>query len=175
MTILWLLSNWKWLLGAAATGVLAVLLGFTTIDRNQWRAAARKSDSALAKVGPAQEAARIAAQAAHDAQEQRYKDHADVGDTHHTDIAANAATATDRFRIDNRVCPASNPGAASKAPASPGGGSASVPASVPASGLVAVSDADVQACAGAVAYSIAAHDWAAGLNLPQDAGSGVQQ
>lgn len=148
----------------AAVIALAVLLTITTNDRDQWRAAARKSDATLAAVRVAEKQATIAAQAAHDAQEQRYKDLANDADKDHAAALADAGTATDSWIAAHRVpvCPAG--GAASGSAQGAGGGSASVPASVPADGFVAVSDADVQACAGAVAYGVAAHDWAMGLN-----------
>ena len=50
------------------------------------------------------------------------------------------------------------------ASAAAGGGSAGVPAQVPADPLVAVSSPDLQACTAAVTYAVAAHNWAATIN-----------
>jgi hypothetical protein len=162
MSILWLMSNWRWLLGAAATAVLATLLATTTIDRNQWRAAARKGDATIAKFSVAQKQATAAAQAAHDAQEQRYKDLANAADKDHASALADAGAATDRYISTHRVpaCPAGR--AAGSASSSASGGSSGIPASLPASSVM-VDDTDVHACSDLYAYSVKAHDWAASL------------
>lgn len=52
--MIWIIANWKLVLGGIGMAALAIALTTTTIDRNQWRAAARASDAALAKVKAAQ-------------------------------------------------------------------------------------------------------------------------
>lgn len=57
-------KHWRLILTGAVVGALSIMLTVRTIDRNQWRAAARAGDVALAKVKAAQpiaEAAQIAA------------------------------------------------------------------------------------------------------------------
>jgi hypothetical protein len=171
VTILWLLSNWKWLLGAAATATLAILLTITTIDRNQWRAAARKADATLAQIEVAEKQATIAAQAAHDAQEQQSKDYARVQQELRDARSKPVSDATDGYAAANRVpvCPAAG-SAARPAPTTSKDSSASVPASVPADPLVAISDVDLHKCAALAVYGVSAHDWAAGLNSPSISG-----
>lgn len=133
---------------------------FVTIDRNQWRAAARASDATLAKVGPAQELALERARKAIADTEARYKEQANEADANHAAAVADARSDADRYIAAHRVpaCPGRAP-SGTTAPAS--GGSAGVPVSVPSGSIVG--DADVHACSGAAAYAIAAHEWALGL------------
>lgn len=159
-------ANWKWLLGAAASLVLATLLAFTTIDRNQWRAAARKADATIAKFSDAQKQATIAAQTAHDAQEQRYKDLANAADQNHAAQTASADDAVARYIASHRVpaCPTS--GAAGSTAASAGRSdpeSAVRPDSAP--DMVAVTPGDIRVCTDNTLRLEAARDWAAGLNV----------
>lgn len=165
MTILWLLSNWRWLLGAIATATLAILLTTTTIDRDQWRATARKADATIAKFTVAQDTAQKAAQAAHDAQEQRYKDLANAADKDHAAALADAGTATDRWIAAHRVpvCPASRAAGGSVAGTS-GSGAESPVRSDPAPGMVAVSPESIHICTDNTLRLEAAQDWAVGLN-----------
>lgn len=137
---------------------------FTTIDRNQWKAAARKADATLAKVGPAQELALAAARKAIADTEARYKEKANAAEASHSVAVAAAHSDADRYLAAHRVpaCPGGAPrGAVASAP----GGSASIPADLSASAIVA--DADVRACSAAAAYALAAHGWALTLNDPQ--------
>lgn len=145
-----------------ALAIALVMLALVSIDRNQWRAAARKADATLALVKPAQDLALAKAQAAIAAKEAQYKDQANAADQTHNAIKASTSDDADRFIAANRVpvCPASGP--ARTTPASPQGSGSSIPADLSASTVV--SDSDVRACAGAVAYATAAHDWAMRIN-----------
>ena len=58
--ILFALKYWQLIAGAAVSLALGVMLATTTIDRNQWRAAARAANDALAKVKAAQPIAEAA-------------------------------------------------------------------------------------------------------------------
>jgi hypothetical protein len=149
------------------TGIaLAALLwgAFTTIDRNQWRAAARASDAALAKVGPAQELALAAARKAIADTEARYKEKANVAEASHSVAVAAARTDADRYLSAHRV-PACPGGATRSATTKPEGGDPRLSPDLSAVALVA--DADVRACSAAAAYALAAHGWALTLNDPQ--------
>lgn len=162
--MLFILANWKWLLGAAATAVLAAILAATTISRNQWRAAARKADATLAQIEIAQKQATAAVQAAHDAQEQRYKDLANAADKDHAAALADAGAATDRWIASHRVqphaaCPTSRP-----AQAASSGSAASAVSSDQAAGMVAVSPESIHICTDNTLRLEAAQDWAIGLN-----------
>ena len=141
--------------------IVALLWGAAMLVRgNQWRATARKADATLALVKPAQDLALAKARQAIADTEARYKDHANEADANHAAAIADARTDADRYIAAHRVpaCPASAP-RGSPAPAQ--GGSASIPAILPTSTVV--DEADVQACSGAAAFALNAHDWAAGL------------
>jgi hypothetical protein len=162
--MLFVIANWKWLLGAAATAILATLLATTTIDRNQWRAAARKADATLAQIEVAEKQATAAAQAAHDAQEQLYKDLANAADKDHASALADAGVATDRYISAHSVpaCPAG--GAASRpAQAASSSNPASSVSADPAPGMVAVSPESIHICTDNTLRLEAAQDWAASL------------
>jgi hypothetical protein len=78
-------------------------------------------------------------------------------DNAYTQGMADARTATDRYIAANRVRPPANRLSAPRA--SGQGNDPAIPESLPAdTGLVGVSESDLQACAGAVTYSIAAHN-----------------
>lgn len=158
--MIWILTNWKTALGIAGTALFAALLLITTIDRNQWRVAARASDAALAKVGPAQELALAAARKAIADTEARYKEQANEADADHAAAVADARSDADRYIAAHRVpaCPGRAP---SGTPAPASGGSAGVPVGMPSGAIVG--DADVHACSGAAAYALSAHEFAVGL------------
>lgn len=159
--MIWILANWKTALGIAGTALFAALLFVTTIDRNQWRAAARASDAALAQVKIASAAADAAARKAIADTEARYKEQANEADADHAAAVADARTDADRYIAAHRV-PACPSGAARGTSAATSGGSTGVPVSVPAGSIVG--DADVRACSGAAAFALEAHRWAVGLN-----------
>ena len=162
MILLYILTNWKWLLGAAASAGLAIALTFTAIDRNQWRATSRKQAAVLALVKPAQELALAKAKQAIADTESRYKGHANDADTAYAAGMAAARTDTDRFIAAHRVPVCAAGGAASGTAPAASGGSAGVPADL--SGYSIVANADVQACSGAATYAMKARDWALGLD-----------
>lgn len=145
---------------------LAALLwaAFVTIDRNQWRAAARTADATLAKVGPAQELALAAARKAIADTEARYKEKANAAETSHSVAVAAARSDADAYLAAHRVpaCPGGTPRAAATRPE---GGDPRLSPDLSASAIVA--DADVRACSGAAAYALAAHEWALTLNDPK--------
>jgi hypothetical protein len=150
-----------------ASKVLSALLvaallasALVTIDRNQWRASAKRADAALALVKPAQDLALAKARQAITDTEARYKDHAHDADTHHADTAATARTDADAYSATHRV-PACPSGATRGPVASTPDRDTGVPADLSAFTLVA--DSDVRACSGAAAYALASHDWAIGL------------
>jgi len=162
--MIWILANWKTALGIAGTAVFAALLLITTIDRNQWRAAARKANDTLALVKPAQELALAKAQAAIAAKEAYYKEQANAADQNYATAVDDARSATDRYIAAHRVpvCPAS--GAASTAPARPQGNSAQGsdgPGTAPY--MVAVSPEDVSICTSNTLRLEAGKAWAEGL------------
>lgn len=150
-------------LGVALMAAL-LALAFTTINRNQWRAAARKADATLALVKPAQELALAKAQAAIAAKEAYYKEQADAADQNYAAAVDDARSATDRYIATHRVptCPAS--GAASAAPARPQGNAAQGsdgPGTAPY--MVAVSPEDVSICTSNTLRLEAGKLWAQGL------------
>jgi len=155
------------LISKILAGALAIALAshlYTTIDRNQWRAAARKANDTLALVKPAQELALAKAQAAIAAKEAYYKEHANDTDKDYAAAISDARSATDRYIAAHRVpaCPAS--GAASGTPASPQGNSAQGsdgPGTAPY--MVAVSPEDVSICTSNTLRLEAVKVWAEGL------------
>lgn len=148
---------------AFATVALGAALWWLIADDRHYRTKAAELTTTLSQVKDAQAKATIAAQAAHDAQEQRYKDLANAADKDHAAALADAGAATDSYIRTHRLpaCPASR--AAGSPIASASGDSASVPASLPTDAVM-VSASDVQACSGAVTYAISARDWAESLN-----------
>lgn len=160
--ILYIIANWKWLLGAAASAALGIAMAVTTIDRNQWRAAARKGDATIAKFIAAQKQAEIDFRAAITAKEREYKDHADDADQTHTAELVDARSAADRYIATHRVPACHSGGAPSSTTTGTQGGSSGIPASVPADAVV-VTSGDVQACTAAAKYALDAHNWAVGL------------
>ena len=119
-------------------------------------------NATLAQVKDAQTQATVIAQQALRHTEAVYQAKAQEADhAYQTQLAA-AQSAADRYIAGHRVHAAGGAGSASSTPASPQGGSAAVPESLPADAVV-VSAGDVQACTSAVTYGVAAHDWALGL------------
>lgn len=139
---------------------LLVWCAFTTIDRNQWRAAAKKADATLALVKPAQDLALAKAKQAIVDTEARYKELANAADQDHAAAVADARTDADAYAAAHRVpaCPA---GATRSATTRAESGSSSFSPDLSASSIVG--DADLRACSGAAAYALAAHQWASGL------------
>lgn len=151
------------LLGGALVAAL-LALALTTINRNQWRAAARSANATLALVKPAQELALAKAQAAIAAKEAYYKEQANAADQNYATAVDDARSATDRYIAAHRVrvCPAS--GAASAAPARPQGNApqgADGPGAAPY--MVAVSPEDVSICTSNTLRLEAGKLWAEGL------------
>ena len=158
-----LLTRWKVPLGI--TGALA-FFGLA-LAANHYRhayhaeKALRKADRAA--VALAQTEAAHLAQRALEAAEARYKDKANAADDKAALAvsAARAATAdyAGRMRVKAPSCASSAAVAASQSDG------ARVPETVPADTLVAVSDADLQACGVNTATLLQAREWA--LSLPK--------
>ena len=129
-------------------------------DRADACAAGRATERA-SYIAAGKEAERLA-RAAKAAQEAKYTQLAkDADHAYETDLA-NARTAADRYIASHRVRAQAAGDSRGATVAATQGGSSGVPEIMPASAVL-VSDSDVQACTGAVAYGIAAHDWAASL------------
>lgn len=112
------------------------------------------------------------AEAAHEDEERRSAANAERSDASHAQDLERAAVAGRDYARVNRIAAGGVRGQASEngsveAPATATGGSAGVPAEVPADPLVAVSSPDLQACTAAVTYAVAAHNWAARVNAPE--------
>jgi hypothetical protein len=163
MTFALLLKNWQAVVGGVGMLALSIALGLTTVDRNQYRAAARKADATNAKFAVAQKQAGIAARKAIADKERQYKDQAHEADQFHTAELADARSAADRYIASHRVPACHGGGASGGAAASPQGGGAAVPASLPADAVV-VASGDVQACTAVAKYALDAHNWAVGLS-----------
>jgi hypothetical protein len=162
MTAVFLLKNWQAVVGGVGMLALAILLGVTRLDRDQWRAAARKGDATIAQFTAAQKEAETAFRNAITATEREYKDHADDADQNHAAELVDARSAADRYIATHRVPACHSGGASGSADASAEGGGSAVPASVPANAVMVTPD-DVQACSAAAKYAIDAHNWAVGL------------
>ena len=110
--ILFALKYWQLLAGAAVSLALGVMLATTTIDRNQWRAAARAGDVALAKVKAAQpiaEAAQIAANHAPVAQSQTIAEKSNETAPAYYDAVRSAVAARTTIVRKDAVCPPRDP------------------------------------------------------------------
>ena len=106
--ILFALKYWQLLAGATVSLALGVMLATTTIDRNQWRAAARAGDVALAKVKAAQplaEAAQIAANHAPVAQSQTIAEKSNETAPAYYDAVRGAVAARTTIVRKDAVCP----------------------------------------------------------------------
>ena len=148
--------------GALVAALLALAL--TTINRNQWRAAARKADATLALVKPAQELALAKAQAAIAAKETYYKEQANAADQNYATAVDDARSATDRYIAAHRVSACPTSGAASAAPARPQSNAAQGsdgPGTAPY--MVAVSPEDVSICTSNTLRLEAGKLWTEGL------------
>lgn len=133
-----------------------------TNQRDQCQTA-RKADRQAYIDAEAESAAK--AIAALRAQEALYQTKAKEADNAYNLDLASARSAADRYRASHRV-PAIIVGRSpSSATAGTTGHDSGIPASAAAdSDMVAVSNADFNACTGAVIYARAAYDWAKGLN-----------
>lgn len=119
--------------------------------------------SELAQHIAAEKAATGAQKRVNDAATTYYKDAANVADTHHDEMVADAFDATARYVQSHRV----QADRACKAPAPAASGSPGVPPPVP-TGII-VGEADVHACADLYAYSVSARAWALSLgDVPKD-------
>jgi hypothetical protein len=129
---------------------------------NHWHKLADQRAATIAQVKDAQAKATIAAQQAHDAQEQRYKDLANASQTTKAqqDTVVHAAVAdwADAHRVP--ACPSRT---ASNSIAGAQDRDTDIPASVPKDSVVLSGD-DLQACGDAVTYALESHRWAATLN-----------
>jgi hypothetical protein len=125
--------------------------------------ALRQADRAA--YGQAQAEATLIAKRALDAVEARYRSKANEADRSHTDALVDARSATDAYLGRMRTKAASC--TAGGAVASAQGGSASVPANVPAELVMA--EADVRAAAEWQAFGSACRNWAMTLEVSQTA------
>lgn len=149
--------------GAIALALL-ILLGLSYLDARHWHKLADQRAATIAQVKDDQAKATAAAQAAHDAQEQRYKDLADAADQKHAADVASADDAVARYIATHRV-PACPSGAASHAASgASGGGAESAVRSDPAPVMVTASEDDIRTCTSNTLRLEAARDWAMGLN-----------
>lgn len=178
----WLLLGLSWLRSAFSTLLGAVtrwpwqcaLVAAVALSWWQWsgkREALEERDMARAQIAQiiaaSEEAGRLAI-AARAATELRYRNLANAIDKEHSAALADARSDTDAFIARNRVskaagCPSGTTAASSQ------GGSASIPAEVPADPVL-VGSADVQTCAAVTTYAVDAFKWANRLANPQNAG-----
>lgn len=112
------------------------------------------------------------AQAAREDEERRHAANAQRSEVSHDQDLERAAAAARSYLAANHIAAGgvrdkADGSAGRKAPAASEGGSAGVPAEVPADPLVAVASADVQTCTAAVTYAVAAHNWAATIDPPE--------
>jgi hypothetical protein len=166
----WLLLAW----GAVKNGttaafswigrnpLLALVIGLCCLSAWLWHGRSTARDE-LAQHIAAEKAATGAQKRVNAAAETHYKEVANVADTKHDDMVAEAFDATARFIQSRRVQPE---GGACKAPAPTADQDPGVPAEVPTG--VVVDQADVHACADLYAYSVSALDWAQSLKLPDN-------
>ena len=171
--ILFALKYWQLLAGAAVSLALGVMLATTTIDRNQWRAAARAGDVALAKVKAAQPIAEAAQRDVNHAPAAKSQTIAEKSNDDAKDYYAEGRRAglayadAHRVRTDAR-CPPRNPdlpGGNHVAPLDDGPGNAP--------GMVAVAQADFDTLTGNSTRLAKVHQDAqalidAGVAVPSD-------
>lgn len=154
-------------LRGAIIAALAMFAGVQT-----WRVSSLKGDVAACGAGREADRAAVAlaqaeaherAVAARMAAQERYQQQAEQSNARENELRADLRDIGERFIAANRVRPqaASGAGGGTVAPASDS--DSGVPAGMPADAVM-VAASDVRACTDAVAYGIAAHDWAAGLN-----------
>lgn len=174
MILAWLKTNlWRALAGALALWCAALLIemhGLPVLGGGI-RAGLAACRADLAAIQRAQAEAQQAQAAVNAAEERRSAANARRSETDHDIDLARALAAGSAYAGSHR-CPAGglrpegDRSAASQAPAAAAGGSAGLPAKLPADPFVAVSRADVQACTAAVTYAVAAHNWA--QTLPRE-------
>ena len=163
ITLLPLLSRWRWGLGIAGSLAFLGLALAANHYRHAYHAEKALRQADRAAYGAAQAEAALIAQRALGATEAKYRTKANEADQSYRADLADARAAADRYiaahRVRNQAAARDASGAlASAADRGPG-----VPASLPADAFVAVSDSDVQACTDAAIYAVSAHDWAMGL------------
>lgn len=157
LSLVW--RHWKIILGAVVVGGLSIALLIAKSDARHWR---KMHDNLAANYKVAQADAARAQSERNRAIEQEYARKADEAEDRHAKQIASITDRTNAYIAANRVqqnpkCTTS--GAGSSAESS----GASVSAPVPADSLVAVTADDLHACSAAVAYALAAHEWAKGL------------
>lgn len=162
--ILALLKRIPWWLYVGV--VAAAALWWLIADVRHYRALSASQAVTIAQVKDAQAKATVAAQAAHDAQEQRYKDLANAADQKHVDREAVASTAVDEYIRTHRlpVCPTAGGAAGGSVAGTDRGNPESAVRSDPAPDMVAVTADDIHVCTDNTLRLESAHDWAAGLN-----------
>lgn len=165
VAIAFVLKNWKLVAGGLAVAILGLMLIFARADASHWHKLADSRAATIAQFAEAQKLADAAARKALADTEARYKEQANEADTKHADALADAGTAADRYIASHRVPVCTSGRSTGSAVGPTSGGDTSVPESLPADSVF-LSAADVQACSGAVTYSLAAHDWAVGLERP---------
>lgn len=98
-----------------------------------------------------------------DAAQAHYTEKANVADTKHEDMVAEAFDLTARYVASHRVQPTDR---TCQTPAATSGDDPEVHAELPAAGIV-VAEVDVQRCAAWQAYGVAANEWAQSLKLTE--------
>lgn len=143
--------------------LLALVVALCCLSAWLWhgRSTAREE---LAQHIAAEKLATGAQKRVNNAAETHYKEVANVADTKHEDMVADAFDATQRYIAEHRVQPADRTCKAAPAASSP---DSQIPAK-PAAGAVVVAQADVETCAADYAYARSAYDWAQSLKLPED-------
>lgn len=149
----WAKSAWALLSRYPWQGALILALCWGAWERHtahKWEARAVACQTASDTARKAQEALRAQERA-------RYQEQARHADEQHSQAITAARDATDRYIAAHRVRPARH-----ISPAEPvsEAGPASVPESVPAEAIVAVSEQDVRTCGDLYAYALNAHEWA---------------
>lgn len=166
ITLLPLLSRWRWGLGIAGALAFLGLALAANHYRHAYHAEKALRQADRAAFGAAQAEAALIAQRALGAAEAKYRTIANEADQSYRADLADARAAADRYLAAHRVRNQALARDASGALASTADQGPGVPASLPADAFVAVSDSDVQACTEAVTYAIGAHEWALGLIPP---------
>lgn len=163
--MIFILANWKWLVGAVASAGLLVALLIARTDANHWHKVADQRAATIAQFSLAQKAATDAAIKAKADQEATYKGKADVADTNNADAAAAAHDAVAEYVRTHRV-PACSAGGSTGISVAAASGSNPQSAVGPDPASVVVAEADVTVCTANTLRLEAAHDWAAGLAKP---------
>jgi hypothetical protein len=162
---------------AAIAGVLLLILGFGVYQytmRHGFQLLFWEHEGEIAKIDRLEgeikalvdgqaEAERLQ-KALNDAKEQTYTDIAERIDDAQDNAQGAALSAADAFIAANRVRPEADRCPPGQAGGPAQGEGAGVSATVPASPVVAVSDADVRACSAVAAYAVGAHNWAVELD-----------